>query len=143
MDSLPDEVVHTLKKGDCFLDQHTGDLWKKDNELGEWNQSGNVGLRYQRSNERPNVPPAEPGTVVCELAHLQLHHWALKGVPNKFVASYNALWEVCPLPTDKGMVELLKSQRGPQLVGYGPMLALQFPTLDKYKETIKIVEEKN
>lgn len=142
MDSLPDRVVHTLKKGDYFLDQDTGNLWKKDKELGEWSQRGNVGLRYQRSNQRPNVPSAELGTVVCERVSKLLHHWSLKDVPDKFVASYHALWEVNSnaISIGKGLVELIKSQRGPQLIAYGPMLAMQFPTLDRYAATCKIVE---
>lgn len=155
-----------LDENDVFLDAKTGDIYRYNADSKEWVPKGNMGIHkkiYSQIRDSDGVPNVLGSVTykakvhdrdvmfvthkdesVIYLRKNSIHHWAVKGCPNKFLAMNDSPFEVHPFNfknTTKTFQILAETPTAPQIIlmSSGSILATQFMINKSYPETLKIL----
>ncbi len=157
-----------LPGGACFLDNETGDIYSYNADTNHWMPSANTGLHNARNattatlgqfvqnvkvyrgmskiRDIYDVYKSNENEAICYIKKSYVQHWALVGLPQKFLVSAKNAWDPHPVNvTQVGLVgpnyrTLADSERGPSIVEHKHTLATLFHIDMKHAETAVILD---
>jgi len=157
-----------LPTGAGFLDNETGDIYTFNSDNNTWLPSANTGLHYTRNatsaqigqfvqnvkvyrgkakiRDIYDVYKSNQNEAICFIKKSYVQHWALAGLPHKFLVEAKNAWDPHPVNvTQAGLVgpnyhALADNEKGPSIVEHKNTLATLFHIDPKHQETMQILE---
>ena len=167
LDKIQEYPVEKLPTGAGFLDNVTGDIYTYNNNTNAWTPFENAGLHYARNTTttpigqfvqnikiyrgKPrirdiyDVYASNRNETICFIKKSHVQHWALTGLPMKFLVSAKNSWDPHPVNvTQVGVIgsnyhSLADNEKGPSIIEHKNTLAVLFHVDYKHKETVQIL----
>eukprot|EP00743_Colponemidia_sp_Colp-15_P005762 GILK01006194.1.p1 GENE.GILK01006194.1~~GILK01006194.1.p1 ORF type:complete len:851 (+),score=173.04 GILK01006194.1:207-2759(+) len=165
LQSLTPDFLQNLRKGDCFLDSATGDLYRYESLEEEWVPFANTGMHnkhfagtFGSLGSMVRKPPKYSGSVhkeilipftakntesKCTIITQYLPYYVFQQISKKdFIVPVYNLWDVHPLtniPFDRMYSVLADMPTGPAIIELRNTVGCQFHIMKKYPETLQVV----
>jgi len=156
-----------LPSGAGFLDNETGDIYTYNNNNNSWVPSANTGLHYIRNAASAVIGQfvqnvkvyrgkigirsindtykSNENEAICFVKKSSVQHWALLGLPKKFLVLEKNAWDSHPVNVTQADIvgsnyhTLADNERGPNIIEHKNTLATLFHVNPKYPETVQIL----